>query len=256
MQKCPKRDFLILAGDWNSRVGPTDPNVRDVVGSFTYGQRCSYGDRLHQFTRSHNLFITYTMFQHKPSQRITWHSNDGSTAAQIDHILIRQLWRSSVIKVTEGRVRGQNLEAIIRLSIVRMLGEKTEPFSVESGVKEGCILSPVLFNYCINWILIRALSSFDGVVLGLGINVSDLDYADDIEAVIADSATAQTMLNKIAYFSQLLGMKINTAKTKVMDLNIQSDYQLVLYGQELEKVDSFTYLSSVVDPQGGCDLDV
>ncbi|KAK2726100.1 hypothetical protein QYM36_000530 [Artemia franciscana] len=102
----------------------------------------------------------------------------------------------------------------------------------------------------------RALSSFDGVVLGLGINVSDLDYADDIEAVIADSATAQTMLNEIAYFSQLLSMKINTAKTKVMDLNIQSDYQLVLYGQELEKVDSFTYLSSVVDPQGGCDLDV
>ncbi|KAK2725491.1 hypothetical protein QYM36_000099 [Artemia franciscana] len=28
MQKCPKRDFLILAGDWNSRVGPKDPNIR------------------------------------------------------------------------------------------------------------------------------------------------------------------------------------------------------------------------------------
>ena len=53
------------------------------------------------------------------------------------------------------------------------------------------------------------------------------------------------MLNEIAHFSQLLG---NTAKTKVMDLNIQLDYQLVLYGQELEKVDSFTYLGSVIDP--------
>ena len=49
MQKCPKRDFLILAGDWNSRVGPTYPNVRDIVGPFTYVQRCCNGDRLLQF---------------------------------------------------------------------------------------------------------------------------------------------------------------------------------------------------------------
>ncbi|KAK2727393.1 hypothetical protein QYM36_008027 [Artemia franciscana] len=77
-----------------------------------------------------------------------------------------------------------------RGSIVRLLGEETESFSVESGVKQGCILSPVLFNYCINWILERALSSFDGVVMGLGINGSDLYCADDIDALTADPATA------------------------------------------------------------------
>ena len=93
----------------------------------------------------------------------------------------------------------------------------------------------ILFNYSIDLILEWALSSFDGVVMGLGINVSDLDYTDDIIALVTDPATAQAMLNEIAHFSQLLGMKINTAETKVMDLNIQSDYQLVLYGQELKK---------------------
>ena len=60
--------------------------------------------------------------------------------------------------------------------------------------------------------------------------MSDLDYVDDIDAFGADPATPQATLNEIAHFSQLLGMKINTAKTEVMDLNIQSDYQLVLYG--------------------------
>ena len=141
-------------------------------------------------------------------------------------------------------------------SIVRVLGEKTEPFSVESGVKQGCILSPVLFNYCIDWILERVLSSFDGVVIGLNINMTDLDYAFDIDALAADPATARAMLNEIVYFSQLMDMKINAAETKVMDLSIQSDYQLVLYGPELEKVNSFTYLGSVIDPRGGCDPDV
>ncbi|KAK2716218.1 hypothetical protein QYM36_010708 [Artemia franciscana] len=93
------------------------------------------------------------------------------------------------------------------------------------------------------------------MVLGLGIHVSDLEYADDIDALAADPVTAQAMLNEITHFSQLLGMKINTAKTIVMDLNIQSDCQLVLYGQELERVNSFTYLGSVKEPHGGCDLD-
>ena len=63
-------------------------------------------------------------------------------------------------------------------STLRVLGEETEPLSLESGVKKGCILSPVLFNYYIDWILEKALSSFDGVVTGLGINVSGLNYAD------------------------------------------------------------------------------
>ena len=90
--------------------------------------------------------------------------------------------------------------------------------------------------------------------MGLGINVSIMDYADDTDALAADPATAQAMLNEIAYFSHLLGMKINTAKTKVMDLNKQSDYQLVLYGQGLERVYSFTYLDSIIDPRGDFDL--
>ena len=97
IQKCPKRDFLILADDWNSCVGSRNPNVRDIVGPFIYGRRCSNGDRLLQFTRSHSLFIPNTMFQHKTSQRTTWRSNDGSTASQINHILIHQRWCSSVI---------------------------------------------------------------------------------------------------------------------------------------------------------------
>ena len=98
MQKCPKRDFLILAGDWNSRVGPTDPNVCDIFGPFTH--TASGAPMVIDYSSSRDLitFSSPTQCSNtKPSQRITWRSNDGSTAAQIDHILIRQRWRSSVI---------------------------------------------------------------------------------------------------------------------------------------------------------------
>ncbi|KAK2708988.1 hypothetical protein QYM36_014574 [Artemia franciscana] len=68
-------------------------------------------------------------------------------------------------------------------------------------------------------------------------------YADDIVALAADPVIAQAMLNEMAYFSQLVGMKINTVKSKVTDLNIQSDYQLVPYGKEWENVDGFIYIA-------------
>ncbi|KAK2714936.1 hypothetical protein QYM36_009815, partial [Artemia franciscana] len=176
--------------------------------------------------------------------------------AAFDSVTRRNLWR---IMVEDG-MPVEFLELLKAYyehckSIVRVLGEETEPFSGENGVKQWCILSPVLFNYCIDRILKRALSSFDGVVMGLG-NMNDLDSADEIDALAADTETAQAMLNERAHLSQLLGMKINTAKTKVMDLNIQSDYHFVLYGEELERVDSSTYLGSVIDARGSCDIDV
>ena len=91
-------------------------------------------------------------------------------------------------------------------SIVRVLDVKTaEPFNVESSAKQGCILCPVLFNYCIDWILERTFSSFDGVFMGSGINVSDLDNTDDIDALAADPATAQAMLNKTSTFLSATG---------------------------------------------------
>ncbi|KAK2701261.1 hypothetical protein QYM36_020071 [Artemia franciscana] len=36
------------------------------------------------------------------------------------------------------------------VSRVRVYGEETEEFLVEFGVKQGCFLSPTLFNYCID----------------------------------------------------------------------------------------------------------
>ncbi len=54
------------------------------------------------------------------------------------------------------------------------------PSEIRSGVRQGCALSPTLFNYIIDWILRQALQDNPGVQVGANIHVSDLAYADDI----------------------------------------------------------------------------
>jgi hypothetical protein len=52
------------------------------------------------------------------------------------------------------------------------------------------------------------------------------------------------------------GISINTMKTKVLKSNTKTRADLTVNGQNLEEVDSITYLGSEVDNLGGSDKDV
>ena len=72
-----RQDVLIVAGDWNARTGPGDNNTRHVLGKFGLGERCD-------FALLNRLCVTNTRFQHPRRHLLTWYSNDGCTANQID----------------------------------------------------------------------------------------------------------------------------------------------------------------------------
>ena len=96
VDEVPRNDVLLVAGDWNARVGPADDTTRHILGKFGLGQRCENGERLINFAGINRLFISSTRFQHPRRHLLTWYSNDGKTAHQIDHVLIRSRWASSV----------------------------------------------------------------------------------------------------------------------------------------------------------------
>ena len=65
-------------------------------------------------------------------------------------------------------------------SAVKCGGGLSSFFPVSSGVRQGCVLAPTLFNTCMDWILGRAtVQSHCGATLG-NIKVTDLDFADDV----------------------------------------------------------------------------
>ena len=60
----------------------------------------------------------------------------------------------------------------------------------------------------------------------------------------------------LAAASKRAGLKTNWGKSKVMRINTIKENPVTLEGERLEEVDSFTYLCSVIDKQGGTDVDI
>ena len=65
------------------------------MGKFGIGQINGRGERLNEFCRDNELFITNTMFKHRRKRKVTWWSPDGRTANMIDYILVSSRWKSS-----------------------------------------------------------------------------------------------------------------------------------------------------------------
>jgi hypothetical protein len=91
----PKRDFLLLGMDANAKLGQGLPTSRHV-GPFATGTQCGNGGLLRDFSASQNLAVANTFFQHKLSHKVSWSSATGKVRNEIDFMLVRCRWRSSV----------------------------------------------------------------------------------------------------------------------------------------------------------------
>ena len=94
LELTPKRDILSIIGDWNAKVGSQE--TPGVTGKFGLGVQNEAGQRLIEFCQENTLFIANTLFQQHKRRLYTRTSPYGQYQNQIDHILCRQRWRSSI----------------------------------------------------------------------------------------------------------------------------------------------------------------
>ena len=94
LELTPKKDVLFIIGDWNAKVGRQE--TPGVTGKFGLGIQNEAGKRLIEFCQENTLVIANTLFQQQKRRLYTWTSPDGQYQNQIDYILCRQRWRSSI----------------------------------------------------------------------------------------------------------------------------------------------------------------
>ncbi len=114
------------------------------------------------------------------------------------------------------------------------------------------VLSPILFNYIIDWILGQALQNHPGVQVGANVHVSDLAYAYDIVILTSSYSEMQGLLDAVNRHATAVGMRINASKTKVMSALIPSVQRqaVLLDGEHLDDVERFEYLRSMFVANG------
>nr|KAG5707271.1 hypothetical protein BaRGS_000045 [Batillaria attramentaria] len=136
-------------------------------------------------------------------------------------------------------------------------GKLTEPFTVRTGVRQGCILSPTIFLMVVDWVMRQATDGRKtGIQWTFSKQLEDLDFADDIALLSHKQQDAQEKLNRVAEEAEKSGLKINISKTEVMRVNHKQHDPIQLHQEDIKEVDKFVYLGSVVSKDGGTDEDI
>ena len=83
-------------------------------------------------------------------------------------------------------------------------------FQIEKGVRQGCILSPCLFNLYAEYVMQNArLDEVQAGIKIVGRNINNLRYADDITLMAESEEELKSLLMKVKEESEKAGLKLN-----------------------------------------------
>ena len=157
---------------------------------------------------------------------------------------------------------------------IRWDNQKCPFFDIERGVRQGCILSPHLFNIYTEQVMRDADLEDSGFSIGDrkedgglrigGRKITDLRYADDTALIADNIGSMRRNLHRVDMASREAGLKLNAKKTKVMHITRgegRNQHTVKVSTQDkkrepIENVDDFKYLGSVKAHDGTSSKDI
>ena len=128
---------------------------------------------------------------------------------------------------------------------------KTDWFQIGKRVRQGCILSPCLFNFYAESIMRNA--GLEETQAGIKIarrNINNLRYADDTTLMAESEEELKSLLMKVKEESENVGLKLNIQKTKIMASGTITSWEID--GETVETVSDFIFLGSKIIADGDC----
>ncbi|VDO71741.1 unnamed protein product [Schistosoma margrebowiei] len=86
--------------------------------------------------------------------------------------------------------------------------------------------------------------------------LDDLDFADDLALLSQTQQQMQEKTTSVAAASAAVGLNIHKGKSRILLYNTACTNPITTDGEDLEDVETFTYLGSIIDEHGGSDADV
>ena len=154
---------------------------------------------------------------------------------------------------------------------VRAFGGLSDKFLVDSGVRQGCVMSPTLFNVFMDFIVKKTLNKKDfpkGVRLAYRVTgqlkwvhtsgvynpvmepaveyLNIMLYADDIVLTTDNAEDLKTAISMLDDAFCEAGMEISTKKTEILTVggNDADVQEIFVRGEKLKVVDSFVFLGT------------
>ena len=129
----------------------------------------------------------------------------------------------------------------------------TDWFQIRKGVRQGCILSPCLFNLYAEYVMRNAgleeARESREIFLLARRNISNLRYADDTTLMAESEEELKSLLMKVKEENEKVGLKLNIQKTKIMAFGPITSWEID--GETVETVADFILGGSKIT--SGCD---
>ena len=145
----------------------------------------------------------------------------------------------------------QNLYANDKAS-VQIDGKMSEPFNINQGVRQGCVMSPLLFNIFMAD-LAKKLQNETKIPLYNDTLINSIFWADDLLLFSESEEGLNSILKQVNEHSLKNRLKINFDKTKCMIFNKTGRLLRNMFhigDEKLENVRSYKYLGLVFTPSG------
>ena len=169
------------------------------------------------------------------------------------------IWHDGLLlKLLENKIGGRFYDLIKNLyantqCAVKIDDHRTSFFPYTKGVRQGCVLSPILFNLYINELpkLFEETTNSDPFILSNNM-INSLLYADDLVILSQSQSGLQNCLNTLHTWSKKWLLEVNFKKTKIMILQKhKSKPKNMIFNignNPISITDEYTYLGVKLTP--------
>ena len=211
-------------------------NVENILGESQFGFREGRGT-------VDAIFVIRQIMEKANEHKVPIHFHFIDYKAAFDTIWREALWKMlGAIGINPKIVNiFKNLYLDTKCAVV-IDGEITNWFSVIVGVRQGCLLSPTLFNIFLEFVM-KELKSIQNQMMLKDTASFEIRYADDTTLISCIFAKLQLSTQELEIACKRWGMKINADKCKIIT---PENGNITIDRKNVNHVSEFVFLGSVV----------